>query len=341
MMRMKKITALVFCLWCSVNVAQAATGWCTPDKATKDFSFSLNSTITSIADNQAGISKPRIYNWNLGGVVQSTCDCAALTQGNTFFKTEIPNLAFDRTLNGLNYYAINKYLSVASELYIAGNAKVYAATPFIDFDNQVSNYCAVSAGYATGSQGYVSLYFMRPFVGQVVIPPTIILNAYGTKIRGSYSATPMTSVIMSGTVTVPQSCNINAGQVINIDFGKLQGKDIKTKGATADGFIPRNVDLTLACNNISDGIRISLSINGQASSGEPTALATSNKDIGIRILNATGEIISPNTGELPVNMNYSTQTGTSSMSVTPMNVTGEKPLVGQFTATATIKVEMQ
>lgn len=338
---MKKIAALAFCMLGGGNMAQAYTGWCTPDKGTQGFGFNFTPTITTVAENRAGMVKPRIYGWSLGTTYPGTCDCASNAGGNTYYNAEIPGLAFDRTLSGLNYYAINKYLSVATELYIQGNVKDYVATPLIDFDNQGSNMCAVSLNYGSGSQGYVSLYFIRPFVGQVVIPPTRILNVYGSKRMGTYSPIPLASVTMSATVTVPQSCNINAGQVINIDFGDIQARNIKTKGAVADGFTPKVVNMTLACNNISAGVKISLSINGEASSGDPTALTTTNKDIGIRILDATGGTVSPNSGLLPVNMNYSAQTGSSTMSVAPMNVSGNQPVVGKFNATATIRAEMQ
>ncbi|MFZ1873725.1 MAG: hypothetical protein WAU54_13290, partial [Chania sp.] len=191
---MKKIAALAFCMLGGVNMAQAYTGACTPDKGTQSFSFNFTPTITTVAENTAGITKPRIYNWNLGTSYPGTCDCAPNAGGNTFYKAEIPGLVFDRTLSGLNYYAINKYLSVASELYVQGNVKNYFATPLMDFDNQFGSICATTLNYGTGSQGYVSLYFIRPFVGQVVIPPTPILNVYGTKIKGSYSAIPLATV---------------------------------------------------------------------------------------------------------------------------------------------------
>ncbi|OKP27179.1 fimbrial protein [Serratia sp. PL7] len=340
---MKKIAAIVFCMLAGMNMAQAASVWgsCTPDKGTQVFGFDFKPKIATVAENQAGLTKARIYNWNLGGTYPGTCNCGTNEGGNNYYKAEIPGLVFDRTLSGLNYYAINKYLSIASELYIGGNVKDYVATPINDYSNNSGTMCAVSSNYASGSQGYVSLYFIRPFVGEVVIPPTPILKIYGTKIKGRYDTIPLAQVTMSATVTVPQSCNINAGQVINVNFGDIKAGDIITKGAGVDGFTPKVVDLTLACSNISDGVKISLSINGEISSGDETALATSNTDIGIRILDAMGGTVTPNGGLLPVSMNYATQTGTSTMSVAPINVTGNRPSAGLFNATATIRAEME
>ncbi|MDI5349343.1 hypothetical protein MJL48_29175, partial [Salmonella enterica subsp. enterica serovar Kentucky] len=37
-------------------------------------------------------------------------------------------------------------------------------------------------------------------------------------------------VTMSGTITVPQSCSINAGQVIEVRLPDIEGKDIRNLG---------------------------------------------------------------------------------------------------------------
>jgi type 1 fimbria pilin len=194
--------------------------------------------------------------------------------------------------------------------------------------------------WISGANGFVSLYFTRPFVGQVVIPNTKILDLYGTKVTGSYGGEPMSSVYMSGSVTVPQSCEINAGQVINVKFGNIMSNDIKDPGEIAKGFTPKVVDMTLACNNISNGVVVSLSFSGEPSGGDPTALKTDNNDIGVRVRDANNNIVPPVNGNLPVTFDYSSQTGTSSMSLAPMNVTGNAPAIGQFNAVATINAEI-
>lgn len=316
----------------------AKTGWCTPENGTMDYSFVFDKTYTDPLQNKTGTLYKRTAPWDLGTSYYASCDCTA--SNVTFFKTTVPGLTASRSLNGLNFYTLNKYLEVATELWIEGSAQDYFATPFASVSNYYSGSCARGA-YRTGSKGYVSLYIANPFVGQLVIPKTKILDLFGSKTNNSFGGIPMSSVYMSGTVTVLQSCDINAGQVINIDFGNLNAKDIKTKGENAAGFIPRIVNMTVACNNISDGVKISLSISGDAASGDPSALATNNDDIGVRILDAGGNAVSPNDGRLPVAFDYAAQTGTSSMSLAPMNVTGNAPSSGEFTAIATIRAEIQ
>ncbi|WP_235891894.1 fimbrial protein [Klebsiella spallanzanii] len=287
----------------------------------------------------------RLYEWSTGGTYTAKCECDAATLNTpTLYKTTIPGLSATQTRNGLNFYRLNKYLEIASELYIAGKLNQFVPTPVQDKSNLYSNSFPCNAAgtvFDTGSKGYISLYFTRPFVGQVTIPPTIILNVYGTRKAGNYSSIPMTQISMSGSVTVPQSCEINTGQPINVDFGDIAANNFKTANQMPTGFTPHTVNMTVACTNISAGVKISLSFQGTQDSHDNTALATTNSDIAVRIENITGVKIPVISGLLPVNLNYSTQTGDTTMKIYPINTTGNLPDGGGFTATATIQAEIE
>lgn len=326
-------------LLCLFSVSSfAATGWCTTVGGTKIYNFPFVKQYDNPADNKAGMYFNHTYQWNLAANYAANCDCTG--SAKTFYKAVIPDLTATRDFDGLHFYSLNKYLEVATELYVGGNVGKWFATPFPNIDNDFSSACTGVTNWISGANGYVSLYFTRPFVGQVVIPSTKILDLYGTKVTGSYGGMPMSSVYMSGSVTVPQSCEINAGQVINVKFGNIMSNDIKNPGEIANGFTPKVVDMTLACNNISNGVVVSLSFSGEPSGGDPTALKTDNNDIGVRVRDANGNIVPPVNGNLPVTFDYSSQTGTSSMSLAPMNVTGNPPAIGQFNAVATINAEI-
>lgn len=341
---MKLITLLkltlggLLCLFSATSFA--ATGWCTTTGGTKIYNFSFIKTFTSPSDNTAGMYFNRTYEWNLGGNYAADCDCTGSAM--TYYKAEVPgNLTASRNYSGLNFYSLNQYIEVATELYVGGAAIRYIATPFANESNLYSSACKGITNWSSGANGYVSLYFTKPFVGQVIIPSTKILDLFGTKTSGSYSGVPMTSIYMSGSVTVPQSCNINAGQVINVDFENIMSNDLRTPGAIANGFTPKVVNMTLACNNISDGVVVSLSFTGQPAVGDPTALATNKSDIGVRVRDVNNAIVSPNGGRLPVTFDYPSQSGSSTMTLAPMNVTGNTPPIGRFDAVATINAEIQ
>lgn len=228
-------------LLCLFSVSSfAATGWCTTVTGTKIYNFPFVKQYDNPEDNKAGMYFNRTYEWNLAANYAANCDCT--TPAMTYYKAEVPgNLTATRVYDKLHFYSLNPYLEVATELYVGGNKRDYFATPFQNQDNNFVSACSGVTNWISGANGYVSLYFTRPFVGQVVIPNTKILDLYGTKVSGSYGGMPMSSVYMSGSVTVPQSCEINAGQVINVKFGNIMSNDIKNPGEIANGFTPKSL----------------------------------------------------------------------------------------------------
>ncbi len=328
-------------LLCLFSVSSfAATGWCTTVGGTQTYNFPFVKQYDSPGDNSAGTYFNRTYEWSLAANYAANCDCTA--SANTFYKAAVPgNLTATRDYNGLHFYSLNQYLEVATELYVGGNKRDWVATPFDNVDNLFPSACSGVKNWISGANGYVSLYFTRPFVGQVTIDNVKILDLYGSKVSGSYGGMPMSSIYMNGSVTVAQSCNINAGQVIDVKFGNIMSNDIKRMGEIANGFTPKVVNMTLACNNISNGVVVSLSFSGEPAGGDPTALKTDNTDIGVRVRDANNNIVPPVNGQLPVTFDYSSQSGTSSMTLAPMNVTGNTPALGQFNAVATVNVEIQ
>ena len=348
---MKRISWGIFAGLAALMVSpqvMAATGWCQNNRGVPfQDSFSFIETFTNPAQNQTGMQFDRLYRWSTGGEYWATCDCADWRGGVTMYKATIPGLVATQTRGRLNYYQLNKYLEIASELFIAGRLNQFVPTPVVDQSNLLyrNTDCPPRGGnFLTGSQGYISLYFTRPFVGQVTIPPTVILNVYGTKTAGSYSSIPMTQISMSGSVTVPQSCEINTGQPINIDFGDIAANNFKTANQMPTGFTPHTVNMTVACTNISAGVKIALSFQGTPDTHDSSALATSNRDIAIRIENITGLRIPVLSGLLSVNMhnmNYTSQRGDATMRIYPINTTGNSPAGGGFTATATIQAEIE
>lgn len=262
----------------------------------------------------------------------------------TYFKADVPNLPAVYSDGEYNYFKISKELAVGTKVFIGGTINQYFATPFVDVGNNNVGSCPGPTSeqeFATGSKGLLALYFIKAFVGEVNIPPTTVVNIYGTRTKGSYSSVPLSTVSVTAHVVVPQTCKINDGQVINVDFGTLMNTDIKTKGAVPTGFTKKITQLAYVCTNISEGVLLSFTFNGQSSPNDTNALSTNNADIGVRLEDMNGSIITPNSGKLPAQFDYSTQSGSTSFQSYPVNTTGVTPNTGQFSSTATITTNME
>ncbi|MGU4351693.1 fimbrial protein, partial [Escherichia coli] len=89
---------------------------------------------------------------------------------------------------------------------------------------------------------------------------------------------------------------------------------------------------------------ISTSFYATEPNTDNSMVVTSNSNVGIKIYDKNNKEIKVNGGELPTDMGKSTVYGEKSGSVTfsaaPASLTGARPAPGQFTATATITVEI-
>ncbi len=328
----------------ALHVEQAlaiASGKCERD-APYNFNFNYSPTLTSPDQNKAGLEFPSIYSWNLNGSYTAVCD--TYSSGPSFYFKGDANGA--RTGHASNWYILNNNLEFMVKIGIYNDYSwktEFNAVPFQDVANHVSHGVIhdEQTSFVTGSEGSVSLYFRRPFVGQMTIPPTIISRLYGTTTAGSYSVKPMSTVTMSGTITVPQSCNINEGDVINVDFGNIVSNTFNTQWETPPGFTPRRVDFNIKCSNISNGVAVTLEFNGASATVDASALKTDNDDIAVRLADTSNHTISVQGGELPVNFNYANQTGTSAMQLYPFNATGNAPDTGKFNAQVNVTVDIQ
>lgn len=317
------------------------TGRCERD-APYNFNFIYNPTLTSPDQNKAGLEFPSMYNWDLGGEYTAVCD--TYDSGPSFYFKGDANGASPGHANG--WFILNNNLEFLVKIGVYNNNTWNIDFTTVPFQNVANN---VSHGdlhnqetkFTTGSQGSVSLYFRRPFVGQMKIPPTIISRLYASTAYGFYGPNPMSTVTMSGTVTVPQSCNINEGDVINVDFGKIDGNRFITKGQPPSGLAKKRVDFAIKCSNISNGVAVSLEFNGTTDANDSTAVKTDNSDIAIRLADTSNNTISPQGGEIPVNFNYANQTGTSAMQLYPINTTGNVPATGKFNSQVNVTVDIQ
>ena len=335
--------AALFCLVLAGGAlsAQAHASVCYPTDGTKTYNFPMDYLLQDPVENTTGRIINNAYQWNLSGNYNVTCECGTGTYTGAYVTAKVPDTGQVYSDGNLNYYSIGEYLAVASEVYIAGGYGANKATPFTSVSNLNTAVNCARYPYATGSRGSISLYFKRPFVGVQNIPLTKVVDVYIASDATTQSTVPVSTVWMSGSVTVPQSCEINGGGVITVPFGDIMSGDIATKGEMAKNFNPKNVNFNVACTNISAGVKIALSFQGTADSHDNTALVTTNSDIAVRIESITGTKIPVISGLLPVDLNYSTQTGDTTMKVYPINTTGNLPAGGGFTATATIQAEIE
>lgn len=200
------------------------------------------------------------------------------------------------------YVLVAGKLEIGTETYIVGNLKQYIPVPFSAISNQDPTAGGCTGAdinkMSAGNKGNVRIYITHPLVGEITIPETTIMNLYLSKTPGSSgdnippSVPPMAHVTMSGTITVPQSCSINAGQVIEVRLPDIEGKDIRHLGdSPQNSHVTTQVNFT--CSNVADGTNLSMSLNGATDPHNPDYLKTDNENLGIRISDKYDNTIVP------------------------------------------------
>lgn len=332
-------TLIVISLWCSLSWA----GPCAPVTGTPyayHYDFGTK-TITSPDENKAGQTFQDIYTWDLGSTYNAICTCPESNYTSTYYTTQTA-LPPGHVDGAYQYYKVNDYIEVATQVWIHGGVQSYIPTPLNSFSNQQnwSPSCNIPSGYSSGSRGKLSLYIAKSFVGDTSFSATVF-SIYGTTVSGeALGPVPMSTVTISGNVVVPQTCVINAGQAIVVDFGSLLSTDFKTAGQKPNGLTETTFNVPIKCTNIGASVNLTLRVEATPSTQNNQAIASDNKDVGIVVADSQGSILSPN--DINSIIPFITDT-TGDASVTlkawPISTTGNPPAEGVFTALATLRID--
>lgn len=184
-----------------------------------------------------------------------------------------------------------------------------------------------------------SLKIIRPLINGTYAN-NIFLGRLGACPGAScgYQAIVIANIYLNYSITVPQTCVINAGQIVTVDFGNVSTGAFKTAGAKASGVTPIARNLGIKCNNIDAYANLSLRVQADNTAGN--ALVSTNKDVGFVITDGSDRPLTPNdfSSVLPFKLD-----GTTSANVTikvyPVSVTGVKPAEGPVTSQGYLRID--
>lgn len=149
----------------------------------------------------------------------------------------------------------------------------------------------------------------------------------------------MSRIYLNLNVTVPQTCTLNAGQVINIDFGNISSGAFTTAGARPEGVndIVRNV--AISCDNIAANTAMTVRLQADKISGKAVVTNTNN-DVGFVVADGNGTALTPNnlSSIIPFTLD-SYGNSNVTIRVYPVSVTGNKPAEGPVTSQAYLRVD--
>lgn len=152
------------------------------------------------------------------------------------------------------------------------------------------------------------------------------------------SAQVVQNVYLSLNVTVPQTCSINAGQTVIVDFGNISTGVFKTEGGRAQNINPKESTLSVTCDNIAAGTNLNMRL--QANNVAGNIVISDNSDVGFIVTDSSDKELTPNSlsSFIPFYLDGNTRAN-ARIRVYPASVTGVRPDEGPVTSQAYLRID--
>ena len=338
MMKVISYVVVIIAAVCMQSVARAdAPDYiCNPVGGTHVFNFNnAEKTITDVDKDKAGTIIANAFSFSLDGVY-STTGCGINAPGYITTTSDLPVIGINN--EGGNWYQVNDYIGVAMQGWVAGNTRKYFPVPFISQSNTYNTNS--QNNWESGSKGKVSIQILKPFIGfsyfSKVIMHTQIARTPDVGARGPY----VSELMMSGQVIVPQSCDLDAGQTVTMDFGDIGASAFSQAGVgnRPAGVNPQTHNIVIKCKNIDAQALLSLRVEADKTAGN--AIVSDNPDLGFVVADGNHTPLTPNTidSKIPFKLDDSASANVP-ISAWPVSVTGNKPAEGKFTSEGYLRVD--
>ncbi|MCT4714798.1 type 1 fimbria D-mannose specific adhesin FimH [Enterobacteriaceae bacterium H18W14] len=300
-----------------------------------EVSYDLSNVFTS-ANNHAGqiVTLAEKSQW-----VGVNATCPSGTSGNTTMRSYVTTLPVQETLDGYKYLKINDYLNGGMKITDSYSGVFYPPRDYI----QMGSHPNVSKGQpfpVRDSNLVFRLKVTRPFINMVPIPKQTMFTVYVTTRNTDSLTTPVYTISYSGKVEVPQTCEINAGQIVEFDFGDIGAALFSQAGAgnRPQSVTPQTKTIGIKCTNVDAQAYLSLRLEAEKISGN--MMISNNDDLGFIVSDGTGAPLTPNS--LGSKINFRLDDASSSrvdIRAWPVSVTGNKPAEGPFSARGYLRVD--
>lgn len=321
----------VFCT-SLLMVTSVRAGSCVPDSGVENGFLDVTKYISDPNHNYDGYTTS-INIQSIVNPIPVTCSCSGYNNSTSLWDWSVFNVP-TITIDGNTYGTIGDYLAFAV------SPRDGFWTPYDDKQyNAGQNMCA-NKTITGGGANEMKLMIRKRFVGMVNIPKTLLYTKGTNTAKGETFRDPEIQFYISGQVTVPQTCELNADQIITMDFGNIGASAFPQAGAgnRPAGINPQTRNIGIKCNNIDAQAMLSLRIEASNVSGN--VIVSDNPDLGFVVADGKQNSLTPNNidSKIPFRLDDSAS-ATVSISTWPVSVTGNKPAEGKFTSEGYLRVD--
>lgn len=337
MMKILVYVTVLMGIICMQSAARAYTGECTmPGGKTNILTADLSEfNVTDPAFDKPGYIAEKDKAFISSGLpYKAICDNDKNAETPVYTTTKVP-----LPDSGDDWYKLNEYFSVKSQTYINGMRAVYINNPMTSESNNYYERHGQEANWETGGKGKISIRIDRAFVGFSSFNKEV-LKIYANTFKNGVSSKPLTILYLSGSVVVPQTCELDAGQTITMDFGSIGASAFSQAGAgnKPAGVNPQTHNIAIKCKNIDAQALLSLRVEADKTAGN--AIVSDNPDLGFVVADGNHTPLTPNTIDSKIKFQLDDGgAATVPVSAWPVSVTGNRPAEGKFTSEAYLRVD--
>lgn len=254
-------------------------------------------------------------------------------------RSYVTNLPIVEQIAGYKYLKINDYLIGAMQITDSAVGVFYPPENYV----YMGRHANVNVGKAfpvKDSNFVFRLKVTKPFIDFVPIPKKTMFTVYVTTEVGEPLSMPIYTISYSGSVTVPQSCDIGVGDVLEIDFGKISANAFAQAGA-GNKPIGTNVQartLSIQCKNIN--AQAALTLRLQAEQVNNDMMQSDNPDIGFKLSDQSGNVLIPNNMSSTIPFHLENPSNVT-IKAWPVSTTGNVPQTGPFKARGYLRVDFE
>ncbi|QBX68320.1 fimbrial protein [Serratia quinivorans] len=162
-----------------------------------------------------------------------------------------------------------------------------------------------------------------------------LCNGRGCRSKGVI----MSRLYFNLNITVPQTCTLNSGQTLDLNFGDISSAAFTSAGARAEGVNDIVRSIPIECDGIAANTAMTVRLQADKVSGNAVVTNT-NSDVGFVVADSNGTALTPNnlSSVIPFTLDgYGNSNVT--IRVYPVSVTGNKPVEGPVTSQAYLRVD--
>lgn len=265
------------------------------------------------------------------------------TSGYNYNVVEYTNNNIVHKEGNFNYIQYDDYIQISMYAsFNCGDFYVPYSTPSLNPDCSPGVFSEGSELWKGTSKFAMKLRVSKKMINGSYTIDSLVAKYWMSSQNWGHDAL-LANYYIKGSITVPETCIIEPGEILNIDLGEVSGYDLShsTEGSVPLNYTVKPYDINVKCSNgVNDNAKINISLIGNSAVNHPEALASSNPSVGV-IVKSDNLILTPNNKNNHMRVDLINGMADFKIWPYPTKISSDIIKFGNFEANAILKFDFQ